>query len=154
MKKFLKIWMLSFLAWEVVALFYKDEDFNNKFKNAKWFDKCRILFSSLLDLNKKLFFDIKSVDYKSKVDNLISRIESERRKLEEKVDFIISNIDSFKKEKLDKLVEELNNKLDSLKDQVVMKVDDIKAKYDLENKISSLKDKIEKIKSKFYKSNV
>ena len=148
MKKYIKIWALSFLAWQIVTLFYKDEEFKNSFKNAKWIEKCKVLFNSLKQLNGKLINDLLSIDYQEKVNDFTKVFEEKRKILEEKLNEIRENINQYKQEKLDVILADLQQKADELKSEINSQIVSLNEKLKLEEKVKKIVEKIEEIKSK------
>jgi DNA anti-recombination protein RmuC len=146
MKKTLKVGLLAFVAGQVAALFYKDKEFRQKFESAQGFDKCKVLFNELLELNKKLFLDAKSVDYSQKLEEVKSRFEQEINKLQQKIEEIKQNYNQFSQEKLQPILTDLKQKAEQLKEQVDNQVISIKEKYQLEEKLASVMEKIKSLR--------
>ncbi len=146
MKKTIKLGLLAFLAGQVATLFYKDKTFKEKFDNAQGFDKCKVLFNELLEINKRLFLDAKSVDYSGKLEEIKSKFDTEITKLQQRIEEIKQNYNQFNEAKLKPILEELKQKAESLKIQLENQVDSLKEKYQLEEKLDEIMQKIKSLK--------
>ncbi len=141
MKK-VKFLVWAFLAWQIATIFYKDESFREKFKNAEWLDKAKVLFDSVLDLNKKIFFDIKDYDYETKIQDIKEYFEHERQKLEEKFEYIKWQADKINQEKLKPMIKQLESDANYLKDKLVENAEYIDDKYEITDKVDKTIKKI------------
>ena len=52
--KTVKFTVVAVAIWETIASYYKDEDFRKSLQQAKGFDKCKVVFNNLIDVNKKI----------------------------------------------------------------------------------------------------
>lgn len=146
MKK-LKFGLSLFFAGQLAALFYKDKPFKDKFKEAKWLDKFKILFDWLLDLNKKLIKDVKEFDYEWKLDELNNMISCEKSEIEEKIEDMRIKLTTLNKEKIQPIIEEIEKKAKWFKKLIEEKIEDINDKYELQEKLNKVMKKIEEIKN-------
>jgi hypothetical protein len=90
-------------------------------------------------LNKKLFFDVKTYDYDSKINEVKSIIDMEREKLEKKVDDIKDKANKLNNEQIHPLIEEFEEKAQDLMKYAKDTIHDLNERYHLENKIEIVK---------------
>lgn len=147
MKK-IKLIAWAFIAWQIATLFYKDKDFKSKISELDSVEKVKYLFNSLLDLNKKIFFDVKDYDYDNKINLFKSYFDNEKLKLEAKFEELAAQIWKLNEEKLQPLVKDLEEKAYQLKDKVYENVEYFNDKYDLQEKADELVEKIKNLKSR------
>ena len=154
MKKVLKTLQLLVVAtaiWETVASYYKDEKFKEKLGKAEWFDKLKVIFNNLVDVNKGFLEKVKLVDYKGTYIEYKDYAESKLNDINIKLDELKQKLVSAKDEKILPFVKELEGKLNEYKKEIEEKVEDVKEKIKLEEKIKIVKSKIEEVKGKFQK---
>ncbi len=147
----IKYWILWILIWETIALLYKDKELIKKLENKDWFDAIKIIFNDIVDLNKKLFFDVKTYDYDSKINEVKSIIDMEREKLEKKVDDIKDKANKLNNEQIHPLIEEFEEKAQDLMKYAKDTIHDLNERYHLENKIEIVKWKILELKNRLKK---
>jgi gas vesicle protein len=129
---------------ETIASYYKDENFRKSLNEAKGFDKCKVIFNNLVDVNKRFFTEVKSVDYNSLA-------EKYKQLFQDKVNFVGSKLEEVKKEveklhdeKLKPVVEELTEKYEELKKVALEKKDELSEKY--QDKLELIEEKINEVK--------
>ncbi len=147
MKK-LKIAAGAFIVWQVATLFYKDESFRKRFNEVDGFEKAKVLFNNLLDLNKKIFFDIKEYDYQWKSNEIRQMINIEISRAEEKLNELKNSADKINKEKVQPIIEDLEDKSEYIKNSISESYNDLNEKYDLETKYEQLKEKVNELRKK------
>ncbi len=140
MNKILKIWIASFLLGQATALFYKNKNFREKFNKVNWFDKCKVLFDELLDLNKNIFFDLKEVDYKNEYETVKFKLEEKFKDIENKYNQLKEELKEIWQEKVKPKLEELQEKVLVLKAEI----NKLNSKYDISNKIENILSKLRK----------
>ena len=125
---------------ETVASYYKDEKFRKSLNEAKGFDKCKVIFNNLVDVNKRFFTEVQSVDYNSLA-------EKYKQLFQEKIDFVGYKLEETKKEveklhdeKLKPVVEELVEKYEEIKKVALEKKDKLTEKY--QDKLDFIEKKI------------
>lgn len=144
----LKWWVAAFVLWQVATLFYKDKWFKDKISEAKWTDKLKLVFDELVELNKKMFNDIKDYDYSAKVEDFKSFFETEKQNIENKIKELSEKFNDLNETQVKPFIQDIEARVQALTQIVSEKVSDVNEKYKLEEKISLLKDKINEIKNK------
>lgn len=148
---FVKIWVIWTLLGETVASYYKDKEFKEKFDNAKGFDKIKVIFNNLIDVNKKFFTELSSVDYNLKYNEFKSKVEENIDHFNKKLDDIKENISNYKEEKISPVLEDIYNKANEFKEKIENEAINLSEKYKLEEKLTEVKEKISKIKENLNK---
>jgi len=138
--KYIKLTVCAVAIGETIASYYKDEDFRKKVNEANGFDKCKLIFDNLIDLNKRFFIDVKSVDYKSMLDSKINYID-------EKLDFLKKEADRLNSEKIQPILSDIMKKYSEITDIVIEKKEELPKKY--LPKINELLEKINNTISEF-----
>lgn len=146
-----KVWVVAVAFGETVASYYKDKGFKTKLDDAKGFDKCRVVFNNLLDVNKKFFTEVSSVDYNTKYSEVKSNIEHQIDEFNKKLDNIKLNINDYKEEKISPVLEDIYVKATKFKERIETEVVDLKDKYDLDWKLNNVKEKVSNLKEKIQK---
>ncbi len=145
MKKF-KLLAWAFVAGQIATMFYKDKNFRDKFNQVDWFEKVKTLVNSLVDLNKKIFFDIKEYDYETKFNEFKSYFDAERSKIESKIDEIKSQVGKINDEKLQPMIQDIYDEAMRLKEKVVENAEYLDDKYEIKDKANKLVEKAKNIK--------
>lgn len=143
-----KFFIWAFLVGQIATLFYKDQNFKKKFNEVEWLEKVKLLFNNVVDLNKKIFFDIKEFDYEWTYYELKDILNNEISKADEKIKQLKDKADEINKEKIIPVLEELEKKADYVQNKLYASYHDLDDKYDLESKYYQLKEKIEEIRNK------
>ncbi len=151
--KTIKVFAIGVIIGETIVSYYKDEKFRDSFNNAKGFDKCKVLFNNLLEVNKKLFEEVKEVDYKKIVNNYKELLDSKVSDLWEKITELKTEVSKLHEEKLKPVIDELSYKYNELQEAVLSKKDVLVEDYQekikfLENKVNEVKNQIKKKFSK------
>ncbi len=108
MKNILKIAIVWFLIWEIVASIYKDEEFRKKIsENEDIFVKFKVIINELLRLNKQLFIDLKEKDYQA----ILAQIE-------DNIQLLKDNLDEINSEKIKPIVDKITIKIQQIKDSL------------------------------------
>lgn len=142
-------WILTwFVAWEIVALFYKDDKFKKTFLKAQGTEKFAVLWQWLVRLNKSVFFDVKNFDYEGSLQDFKKMFDKEKKNIEKKIDEIKWNIGKMNKDQLMPMIEDLQEKLYDLKDKALDMIDDIKERYEIDEKIESFLKSVKDLKAK------
>ena len=135
-----KLAAVAVVIGETVASYYKDEKFRKSLNEAKGFDKCKVIFNNLVDVNKRFFTEVQSVDYNSLA-------EKYKQLFQEKIDFVGYKLEETKKEveklhdeKLKPVVEELVEKYEEIKKVALEKKDKLTEKY--QDKLDFIEKKI------------
>jgi t-SNARE complex subunit (syntaxin) len=148
---FVKWSALAIALGETIASYYKDEKFRKNLETAKGFDKCRVIFNNLIDVNKKFFTEVKWIDFESTYNDAKSFIEDKIAKINLKADEILSHINEFNDWKIKPILKDLEKKSNDLKNQLKSQINDISEKVKLEEKVKMIESKIDQIKEKFSK---
>ncbi|UFX83326.1 hypothetical protein [Candidatus Absconditicoccus praedator] len=143
-----KFFIGAFLVGQIATLFYKDQNFKKKFNEVEGLEKVKLLFNNVVDLNKKIFFDIKEFDYEGTYYELKDILNNEISKADEKIKQLKDKADEINKEKIIPVLEELEKKADYVQNKLYASYHDLDDKYDLESKYYQLKEKIEEIRNK------
>ena len=154
MKKMYNTVKVAFVAvalGETIDSYYKDENFRAKLKNAKGFDKCRTVFNNLIDVNKKFFTEVSSVDYNARYNELKSKIETNINEFNEKLEDIKSNINDYNEENIKPTLNDMYTKINEFREKLEDEVVSLNEKYKFEEKLEMVKEKISDIKSKIRK---
>ncbi len=152
--KFVRLWIWALALWETVASYYKDENFRKNIDEAKWFNKCKVIFNNLVDINSNLFSDVKEIDYKTKynkykdiADTKYSEykeiVDSKINDINEKIDFLKTEWDKLNQDKLQPLLNDVQTKYNEIIDIVWTQKEELLEKYGPE---------LEKIQEKINKS--
>ena len=149
MKKLLKIGLVSFVLGELITGYYKDEKFRQDCKNAKGFDKCKVAFNYLLDLNKQIFSDAKEVDYKWIVENYKKILDEKLNIVGSKIEELKQQIEQLHEDKLKPVLEDVVKKYEELQKIAKEKKEEFAEKYGPE--LKKLEDKIDELKNKLKK---
>lgn len=144
------IW--GILAGEILTLFYKDNSFKKKYTLAKWPDKVKVLFKNIVELNKKIFFDIKEYDYEWKFNEFKDFYEKESKILEKKIKELTEQAKTLNKEKIDEITQNLKVKIQNLKEMAEESIDDVMEKYAFQEKIDEMIAKIKEIEKNIEKT--
>ncbi len=108
MKNILKVAIVWFLIWEIVASIYKDEEFRKKIsENEDIFVKFKVIINELLRLNKQLFIDLKEKDYQA----ILAQIE-------DNIQLLKDNLDEINSEKIKPIVDKITIKIQQIKDSL------------------------------------
>ena len=146
-----KIAVIAVALGETIDSYYKDENFRTKLKKAKGFDKFRIVFDNLIDVNKKFFTEVSSVDYNTRYNELKSNIETNINEFNEKLEDIKSNINDYNEENIKPTLNDMYVKVNEFREKIEDEVVSLSEKYKLEEKLEMVKEKISDIKSKIRK---
>lgn len=138
----------AFLLWEISTLIYKDKSFKSKLEKKQWFDKVKFLFQSLVDLNKKLFYDVKDYDYEGKIEEFKVMFENEKKDIENKIKDLSKQALDLKDEKMVPVIKDIEKKVKTLKKWIENTISDLDEKYDFEDKIDIIVKKVNELKKK------
>ena len=137
--------------WQTIASYYKDEKFKNNLEQAKGFDKVKVMFNNLIDLNKKFFTEVKEVDYKWYYNEYKDILVQKTDLVKEKIENIKEQAQQIRDDKVLPILEDLQQKAENIKSQIEDKVVDIKEKAKLEEKLEQIKEKAEQVKNEVLK---
>jgi len=149
-KAYRLIWWI--LAGEILTLFYKDNSFKRKLSLAKWPDKVKLLFKSLVDLNRNVFLDVKEYDYEWKITEFKDYFEKEYKILEKKVKELGLDMKSLSQEKVEEVIKNLKKKIMKLKEMAEESIEDVMEKYEVQEKIDDMVSRIKEIEKNIEKS--
>lgn len=146
MKK-IKLLVWVFVAWQIATMFCKDEKFKKKYNESVSFDKVKVVFSSLIDLNKNIFFKIKDIDYEAKFKLFKKTFDKERIYLESKIEELRMQLDNKNEEILKPKIKDLEDKVLEFRDKAYENAIDIDKKYWLREKSEELIEKVRNLKN-------
>lgn len=146
-----KVAITAIALGETIASYYKNKEFRTKLNSAEGFDKAKVIFNNLLDINRKFFTEVLSFDYKIKYNEFKTNIESKINELNSRIDDIKSNINSYSEEKIKPILNDIYTKVNQFKEMIEDEVISLNERYKLEEKLNVLKDKISDLKSKIKK---
>lgn len=151
--KFVRLWIWALALWETIASYYKDEKFKKDIEKAKWFNKCKVIFDNLIDVNKNLFSDVKSVDYDNLKKEYKELLDSKIVYINEKIDYIKNEWDKLNQEKLQPLLNDVQTKYNEIIDIVWTQKEELLEKYgpELEKLQKNINQSIEDVKWKVEK---
>ena len=151
--KFVRLWIWALALWETIASYYKDEKFKKDIEKAKWFNKCKVIFDNLIDVNKNLFSDVKSVDYDNLKKEYKELLDSKIVYINEKIDYIKNEWDKLNQEKLQPLLNDVQTKYNEIIDIVWTQKEELLEKYgpELEKLQKNINKSIEDVKWKVEK---
>ena len=144
MWKVVKMWIMGLLVWELIGLYYKDKKFRDEFNKTDWFGKIKLAVKWVVDLNKKFFEDVWSVDYDGYIDKWVEVVNTNMDMLNDKIDFVKNKLTDINKDKVEPMIVDITDKYDEIRDRIEDLSEDIKYVY--EDKLSMIKDKIEHVK--------
>lgn len=158
----IKFWIIGLLLGQTLTLLYKDKALRDKLSKNDWFEKIKILVNELVDLNKRIFFDIKSYDYEWKTNEVKAIINMEIKKIEKKIHELKKKASKLNKTQIQPLIAEFEQKASEysqkayeLKDHLNSTIKDLNEKYQIEEKIENIKESaeqfIESLKAKISK---
>jgi len=147
----LKFWIIAIAFGETITSYYKDKDFKTKLDNSEGFDKIKILFDNLFDINKKFIRELSSFDYNLKYNKIKDNIEKSLNEFNEKLDQIKENINNYKEEKISPVLEDIYAKANELKGKIQYETENLNEKYKLAEKLDTIKDKIANLSKKMKK---
>jgi len=127
--KFVKLWVWALVLGETIASYYKDEKFKNNLHQAKWFDKCKVIFNNLVDVNKKFFSDVKSVDYDNIKKEYKDLLDIKIEYINEKIDYIKKEWKKLNQDKIQPLLDDIQTKYSEIIDIVWKEKDELLEKY-------------------------
>lgn len=143
MKK-IKLAIWAFLIWQLTVMLYKDESIKSKFEKAKWFDKFKVLFHWLVDFNKSFFTDLKDYNYEERVEELMKYYNSEKWKIESKIEDLKSKLWVLNKDKIQPTIKDLEEKIEEFKSKLEDRYDELNQKYNVDKTVDKIKVEIEK----------
>jgi len=151
--KFVRLWIWALALWETIASYYKDEKFKKDIEKAKWFNKCKVIFDNLINVNKNLFSDVKSVDYDNLKKEYKELLDSKIVYINEKIDYIKNEWDKLNQEKLQPLLNDVQTKYNEIIDIVWTQKEELLEKYgpELEKLQKNINQSIEDVKWKVEK---
>jgi len=144
--KFIKIWIAGIVIGETIASYYKDEKFRNKLNEAKWFDKCKVIFNNLIDVNKSFFETVKTTDYNALAGKYKSIFQEKVNMVWEKLEVLKQEVEKLNDEKLKPVLEDLTEKYNEIKEILENKKTKLINKH--EHKLRKIEEKINEIKDK------
>ena len=147
--KLVKLTVVAVAIWQTIASYYKDKKFKEEFDTTKWFDKFKVIFNNLFDLNKRFFAQIKDIDLQQTYNDAKNFIEDNLAKINLKIDELKENLNNLKEDKLIPLLKDLEEKSEEFKEQIKSNIDDISEKIKLEEKVKIIEEKIKEMKKKF-----
>jgi len=148
----LKLWLLWFILWEIVVLWYKDEELKGKV-GAEWNlkNKISVVFKELVDLNKKIFDDIFDLDYNQRFVDLNSYIDDKMVNINEMIWNLRVRFNDLSEQQIKPMIKKIEDEISVLKEHLRDWVNDVKEKMKLEEKIEFLSTKLNELKDKFAK---
>lgn len=148
--KLIKVWITAFLLWEIATLLYQDKELRTKMcnKESKCSDKLKLMVDKLVDLNKRIFFDIKEYNYKNNFETVKSKFLEEKDIIWKQILELKEKAMKINNETIKPTLIELENNFESLKEKLQDKWEDVSEKYDVEEKIKFIKWKIVEVKEK------
>ncbi len=153
--KSMKLFVFAVAVGETIASYYKNEEFKKLFDNAKWFDKCKVVFNNLVEINGNFLKKMKNIDYNTHVDKYKNMLEDELEVVKSKLDDVKEQAGLLKDNTFKPVIDELNKKYEEIresvlekhsyiKDNAIEKIDEILDKY--QDKIEWIDKKIVSIK--------
>lgn len=146
--KILKIAIITFLVGQTLSLFYKDESFKKKLKATDWTSKLKLIIDELIDLNQRIFFDVKDFDYNKAYDAVNAEFDIQKTKVEKKINDLAKKADSLNKEQIAPLIAEAEDQYNKLMDGVKEAIKNIEDRYKNDEKITKVKKQIDDLKKK------
>ncbi len=146
-----KITVAAIAIGETIGSYYKSNDFRVKLNSSKGFDKVRVVFNNLLDVNKKFFTEASSVDYNARYNDLKLNLEYKINDINLKIDNIKENINDYSEEKLKPTLNDMYIKANEFREKLEDEAVGLNERYKLEEKLDIVKEKISDLKSKMKK---
>lgn len=150
MNKF-KLWVLWIVLWQIITVLYKDENLRNKLKESDWMWKLKMLFDERLNLNKKIFSDLKNIDYIAKKKEIENFLDTEWQRLEKSIDEIMSKAKDFNSDTVKPMLTEFELKTKELIKYANETITDVNEKYKVQERMDKVKQKLDELKNKFEK---
>ena len=147
--KYVRLAAVAVALWETVASYYKDKNFKESLDSAKGFDKCKVIFNNLIDVNKKFFSDAKSVDYNAYVEEYKDLLNDKLVLVWEKIDLLKEQATNIQDEKIKPVLDDLTKKYEELQALAKDKKSEFVEKY--ADKIEFVEEQVNKLKEKIVK---
>ena len=145
-----RLWIGALALWETIASYYKDQSFRENLQNAKGFEKCKVILNNLIDVNKNLISDVKTVDYNSIKNEYKEILDSKIAYVNKKIDYLKTEWDKLNQDKLQPLLNDIQTKYNEVVGIVWTKKEALLEKYgpELEKLQTKLNESVDKIKDK------
>lgn len=153
MKK-LKWWLAAILVGELIVLRKKDDEFKTKVKESNNFiEKAKIIFDWLVNFNKEIIDDIKSIDQEHLKETMIQRFEKESINLEKKFNEREEGIQNRSEEKLPIYYLGLEKQFMNFEKKAHYRKEKLVDDYDLEKSYEMLKQRLEEARNQLDEFN-
>jgi len=153
------LWIWAIALWETIASYYKDKEFKNKLDSAKWFNKCKIIFKNIIDINTSFYTDVNTIDYSQKIDQYKKILNKRIDDLNERINYLKNEWEKLNQDKVQPLIKDIQDKYNEIANIVWEQKDELLNKYwstieELQKKVTDTVENIKwKIDNNFGKTN-